>query len=110
MFLKYFLLPFSPQTYEQFKAQLPFSDCRYAIFDQDYKTADGRPASKLWFVCWFPASCTTHVKMAYASAKGKFRETILGVFDTQVASLEEMDANLGLGKGEEDEDDKDFDF
>jgi hypothetical protein len=48
--------------------------------------------------------------MAYASAKGKFRETILGVFDTQVASLEEMDANLGLGKGEEDEDDKDFDF
>lgn len=49
--------------------------------------------------------------MAYASAKGKFRETILGVFDTQVASLDELDVNLGLGKGEEEEEeDKDFDF
>lgn len=48
--------------------------------------------------------------MAYTSAKGKFRETILGVFDTQVASLEELDSNLGLGSAEEEEDDKDFDF
>eukprot|EP01040_Poterioochromonas_malhamensis_P008845 gene8843-9580_t len=98
------------QTYEQFKSQLPYSDCRYCIYDQDYKTADGRPASKLWFISWFPKSSTVHVKMAYTSAKGKFREAILGVFDTQVSSLEELDANLGLGSAEDDEDDKDFDF
>ena len=47
--------------------------------------------------------------MAYTSAKTKFRESIPGVFDTQVASLEELDANLGLNKDEEEED-KDFDF
>ncbi len=49
------------------------------------------------------------MKMAYAAAKGKFRESILGVFDTQVGSLEELDSNLGLGEAE-DEEDKDFDF
>lgn len=49
------------------------------------------------------------MKMAYAAAKGKFRETIPGVFDTQVSSVEELDSNLGLGDQEEDED-KDFDF
>ncbi len=69
----------------------------------------GRPASKLWFVSWFPNNSNTYHKMAYASAKGKFRECIPGVFDTQVASVEELDVNLGVGKEEEDED-KDFDF
>lgn len=47
--------------------------------------------------------------MAYASAKGKFRETVTGVFDTQVSSLEEMDLNLGLKKAEDEDDDEEFD-
>lgn len=47
--------------------------------------------------------------MAYASAKGKFRECIPGVFDTQVSSTEELEVNLGVG-GAEEEEDKDFDF
>lgn len=47
--------------------------------------------------------------MAYSSAKGKFREGLQGVFDTQVSSLEELDANLGLEK-DDDDDDEDFDF
>jgi len=47
--------------------------------------------------------------MAYTSAKTKFRESIPGVFDMQVSSLEELDSSLGLNKDEEEED-KDFDF
>lgn len=47
--------------------------------------------------------------MAYTSAKTKFREFIPGVFDTQVSSPEELDANLGVGSGEEEEDNE-FDF
>lgn len=98
------------EGYDNFKKTMPYSECRFAVFDQDYKTADGRPASKLWFVSWLPNSSTTHMKMAYAAAKGKFRETLLGVFDTQVASLEELDATLGLGDKEEEEEDEGFDF
>jgi hypothetical protein len=70
---------------------------------------EGRPASKLWFVSWFPTNSTTYHKMAYTSAKGRFRESIPGVFDTQVSSTEEMDGNLGL-KVEEEEEDEGFDF
>ena len=47
--------------------------------------------------------------MAYTSAKIKFRETLIGVFDMQAASIEELEINLGLAK-DDDEDDKDFDF
>jgi hypothetical protein len=107
------------------KAALPYTDCRFCIYDQEYTTADGklifiagfhckhtkpgplrnlgRPTSKLWFISWFPNNSTTYHKMAYTSAKTKFRESIPGVFDLQVSSLEELDAALGLGK-EEDED------
>lgn len=97
------------QTFENFKQSLPYTECRYAIYDQDYKTNDGRPASKLWFISWFPSNSTTYHKMAYTSAKTKFREAIPGVFDTQVSSLDELEANLGLAAPDEDED-KDFDF
>jgi hypothetical protein len=100
----------SSQTYEQLKKTLPFTECRYAIYDQDYKTADGRPASKLWFISWFPNNSSTHMKMAYAAAKGKFRDTIPGVFDMQVASIEDLDSNMGFGEPEGEEDDGDFDF
>eukprot|EP01031_Cornospumella_fuschlensis_P033449 gene33449-40467_t len=95
------------ETYDEFKRALPFSDCRYGIYDQDYRTADGRPASKLWFVSWFPKNATTHNKMAYTSAKGKFREVLLGAFDVQVSSLEEMDSAI---MGEEEEEEGDFEF
>ncbi len=96
------------QTYDELKKTLPFTDCRYCIYDQEYKTADGRPASKLWFISWFPSNSTTYHKMAYTSAKTKFREAIPGVFDTQVSSLEELDVNLGIA-GEEEES-NDFEF
>ena len=35
------------ESYDDFKSNLPFSDSRYGIFDQEYKTHDGRPASKV---------------------------------------------------------------
>lgn len=43
-------------TYNEFKDSLPFTDCRFAVYDQDYTTPDGRPASKIWFLSWFPVS------------------------------------------------------
>lgn len=66
--------------------------------------------SKLWFICWFPAAATTHMKMAYTSAKTKFKESILGVFDLQVASVEDLDSGLGLEDKEEEDEKEDFDF
>ena len=48
---------------------LPDADSRYAIFDHAYKTYDGRPANKLFFLSWFPSNATPYSKMAYTHAK-----------------------------------------
>lgn len=96
-------------TFEELKRILPFSECRFVIYDHEYKSYDGRPVSKLWFISWFPNSSSTHWKMAYASAKSKFRDNLDGVFDMQVGSIEELGSNLGLDD-EEEEDGEDFDF
>eukprot|EP01038_Epipyxis_sp_PR26KG_P009192 gene9192-12397_t len=97
------------ESYEEFKSSLPYTDCRYCIYDQDYKTSDGRPASKLWFICWFPENSNTYNKMAYTSAKANFNDATPGVFDTQVSSLEQLDFNLGYAV-DEDEDDTEIEF
>jgi hypothetical protein len=60
-----------------------------------------------------PNNSTPYNKMAYASAKGRFRETLPGVFDIQAASLEELQSSIisgGAAASAEDEDDDDFDF
>ena len=116
------------ETFQDFKTKLPYTDCRYGIFDQEYRTYDGRPASKIWFVSWLPVNSNPYNKMAYTSAKARFRESLPGVFDVQASrysllllflmyssnnnskingSIEEIDIALGLGA--EEEEDNEFD-
>jgi Cofilin/tropomyosin-type actin-binding protein len=75
--LLYFLLPTvisnavetigtRDMTFQDVKKLLPFTDSRFCVFDQDIKTADGRDASKLWLISWFPVNSTPRSKMAYA--------------------------------------------
>lgn len=79
------------------------------IYDHEYKTQDGRLTSKLWFVSWLPNNSPPYNKMAYTSAKGKFREKLPGVFDTQASSTSELDTSLGMNDAEEEEEDNEFD-
>ena len=39
-------------NFDDFIAALPPDDCRYAIYDMDYQTNDGRPGNKLVMVAW----------------------------------------------------------
>jgi cofilin len=95
-------------SFDDFKKALPYSEPRYGVFDQDYKSEDGRPVNKLWFVSWSPTNSTPHNKMAYSSAKGKFRELLKGVFDTQAANTDDLEEAFGLKVEEEEDDDDDF--
>lgn len=97
------------QTFDDMKKSLPFTDCRYAIFDHEFKTHDGRPTSKLWFISWFPNNSTPYIKMAYTSAKTKFRDTLPGIFDASASNIEELDGIVGANK-EDSDNDEDFDF
>ena len=39
-------------NFDDFLAALPADDCRYAIYDMDFETNDGRPGNKLVMVAW----------------------------------------------------------
>ena len=40
-------------TFSEFAANLPPTEGRYAIYDSDFTTKDGRPGNKLVFISWF---------------------------------------------------------
>ena len=96
------------KTFEEMKSILPFTSCRYIIYDHEYETSDGRKASKLWFINWMPSNATPYNKMAYASNKVKLRDNLEGVFDTQASNIDEIAVRIGLKKEEEEDDDDDF--
>ena len=91
-----------------FLATLPNSDCRFAIYDHEYVSKDGRPQSKLFFVSWLPINATPHSMMAYSAAKGVFRDSFQGVFDVMAKNIEEVEVAVGLRKEESDDEDNNF--
>jgi hypothetical protein len=40
------------QSFENFVNSLPTDDCRYAIYDMNFTTTDGRPGNKLVSIAW----------------------------------------------------------
>lgn len=67
------------------QAQLPYTDCRYAVYDHEFTTSDGRIADKLFFLSWMPHNATPYSKMAYAQGKGSLRDVLEGVLDVTAA-------------------------
>eukprot|EP01041_Mallomonas_annulata_P002134 gene2134-4164_t len=98
-------------TFSDFSKALPYTECRYCVYDHEYKSPDGRDQSKLWFICWFPKNSTPHNKMTYAYAKARFHEIIPGTYDRQVTCTEQLQEVI-QGNGDEDiesdGDDEDF--
>ncbi|CAN0014426.1 unnamed protein product [Scytosiphon promiscuus] len=92
----------------QLKVALPYSDCRYAVYDQEIVTADGRKANKLFFFTWLPHNATPHNKMAYSHGKVTVRQRLEGLYDVAASSFEDVEVALGLV--DEDEEDSDIDF
>lgn len=39
-------------NFDDFLSSLPPDDCRYAVYDMDFTTTDGRPGNKLVMVAW----------------------------------------------------------
>ncbi len=44
------------KTWDDFTAELPDEDCRYAVIDVEFETDDGRPTSKIVFLSWCVSS------------------------------------------------------
>ncbi|KAK3135356.1 hypothetical protein QOZ80_5BG0417960 [Eleusine coracana subsp. coracana] len=66
-------------SYEEFTATLPDNECRYAIYDFDFVTAEGCQKSKIFFIAWSPDTSKVRSKMLYASSKDRFKRELDGI-------------------------------
>ena len=65
--------------FDTFLAALPPDDCRYAIYDMDFETNDGRPGNKLVMVAWSPDTAKVKSKMVYAGSKDAMSRAMVGI-------------------------------
>ena len=65
--------------FNAFKASLPEKDCRYAVYDLEFTTNDGRPKDKIVFVSWAPDNGPVKAKMVYAGSKDAITNALTGI-------------------------------
>jgi cofilin len=87
---------------------LPISEARYAVFDFEYTTKDGRRTSKLVFIVWTPSIGKTG--MLYASQRRNLDNSITGIgLDVQAGDSAKIAKVLELDKDDESEEEWDPD-
>lgn len=58
------------------KIRPPLIAYRYAIFELEYPTSDGRIESKVLFILYAPDICDSRAKFVYATTKDEVRKKI----------------------------------
>jgi len=66
-------------SWDEFVAEMPEDDCRYALYDMNFETKDGRPSNKLVMISWAPDTAKVRSKMLYAGSKGALSSALQGV-------------------------------
>ncbi|CAN6871171.1 unnamed protein product, partial [Brassica oleracea] len=83
------------QSHDDFAASLPADECRYAVFDFDFVTAESCQKSKIFFVAWSPDTARVRSKMIYASSKDRFKRELDGIqVELQATDPTEMDLDV----------------
>lgn len=83
------------ESYDDFLAALPENDCRYAVYDFDFVTAENCQKSKIFFIAWSPATSRIRAKMLYATSKDSLRRELDGVhYEIQATEPTEMDLKV----------------
>ncbi|KGG51727.1 hypothetical protein DI09_28p80 [Mitosporidium daphniae] len=80
-------------TFEEFVANLPEDDGRYAVYDLEYKLSDTDGLrKKILFISWIPDSAVTGQKMTYACSKDALKSKLLGIaLDIQANCKEDLE-------------------
>ncbi|KAL0212779.1 hypothetical protein RCL1_006405 [Eukaryota sp. TZLM3-RCL] len=77
-------------NYNDFVSKMPENDSRYAVFDFEFRSADGL-RNKLLFVMWAPETSPVRSKMLYASTKDSIKRSLQGVaHEIQATDLAEI--------------------
>mmetsp|Transcript_12004 Transcript_12004/g.18414 ORF Transcript_12004/g.18414 Transcript_12004/m.18414 type:complete len:143 (-) Transcript_12004:198-626(-) len=67
------------KTFEDLVEELPENDCRYALIDLEFTSADDRPTSKLVLLTWNPDTAKIRSKMLYSGSKEALKGALNGV-------------------------------
>ncbi|KAI9912586.1 hypothetical protein PsorP6_005379 [Peronosclerospora sorghi] len=86
-------------TFANFNAALPDSDCRYAVYDHDYITPDGRKSNKLFFVTWIPQNSHPGYKMAYTHAKSAIQSVCEGCYEVSGLTKKDIAQEMNITDG-----------
>ncbi|THH31229.1 hypothetical protein EUX98_g2947 [Antrodiella citrinella] len=66
-------------SYDDFIADLPEKECRWAVYDFEFEREDGGKRNKLVFIAWSPDDAKVKQKMLFASSKDALRRTLIGI-------------------------------
>jgi len=65
--------------YEDFLADLPENQCRWAIYDLEFQKEEGGVRNKIIFYHWSPDDAKIKDKMVFASSRDALRRSLVGV-------------------------------
>ncbi|ESQ43287.1 hypothetical protein EUTSA_v10014982mg [Eutrema salsugineum] len=83
------------ENYDDFSNSLPADECRYAVYDFDFTTAENCQKSKIFFIAWSPDSSRVRMKMVYASSKDRFKRELDGIqVELQATDPSEMSLDI----------------
>ncbi|KNG91710.1 actin depolymerizing factor [Aspergillus nomiae NRRL 13137] len=66
-------------SYDDFIADLPETECRWVVYDLEYETEGNHKANKVVFISWSPEYAKIKQKMLYASAGDALRRELSGI-------------------------------
>ncbi|KAL0223262.1 hypothetical protein P9112_002652 [Eukaryota sp. TZLM1-RC] len=85
-------------NYDDFVTKLPENDSRYAVFDFEFETSEGR-RNKLLFFMWSPETSPVKSKMLYAATKDAVKRNFQGIAqEIQATDLSEIDYDTVLNR------------
>ncbi|EGN98469.1 hypothetical protein SERLA73DRAFT_138937 [Serpula lacrymans var. lacrymans S7.3] len=64
--------------YDEFLAELPERECRWAVYDFEYEKGEGK-RNKICFYSWSPDDAKVKQKMLLASSKDALRRSLVGI-------------------------------
>ncbi|PWN18746.1 putative COF1-cofilin [Microstroma glucosiphilum] len=86
-------------NYDDFLAELPAAECRYAIYDFEYEKGGDGKRSKICFYTWSPDDSKIKSKMLFASSKDALRKALVGISaEIQGTDFSEVDYTTVLEK------------
>ncbi|MEU7148693.1 actin depolymerization factor/cofilin-like domain-containing protein [Streptomyces sp. NPDC045456] len=65
--------------YDDFIADLPETECRWAVYNFEFEKEGAGKREKLTFVSWSPDTAKTKQKMLFASSEDALRRSLVGI-------------------------------